>query len=129
VYGICAQLSDAGYCPLGTWPDIPLHTPCPALPQIIPFDSYLAMMTAFNQLPPSVEHIVLCLTIPPIYPHLKRGVPGLKLYDMLNSIPGFKWIFNKAGMWRDLGWRCCVLLCTAVYCCVLLCTAVDYNLL
>jgi hypothetical protein len=70
----------------------------------------MAMMMQLNKLPATVEHVMLVLAVPLVYPHLLGTETVLNAFRALDRWGPTQLLFRKTGAARA------ALLCTAVCC-------------
>ena len=63
----------------------------------MPLDAYMYLMIAVHRLPASVQHVVMVITVPVVYPHLTGSEHVLKMFRAADRLRPIHWLFDKTG--------------------------------
>jgi hypothetical protein len=69
----------------------------------MPLDAYMYLMLAVHRLPASVQHVVMVITVPVVYPHLTGSEQVLKMLRAADRLRPIHWLFEKTGAWATSG--------------------------
>lgn len=73
-----------------------------SITQVIAPQGYEEMFRRMEELPTTVKHIVMCLPVPIVYPHLGGAEEALALLQSYDPSAQFSQLMAKTGLWASL---------------------------